>query len=94
MTADREGVLRPEARSIVAVEATGAKAIDASLQADADERVIGLTVGPWVIVVHRELRAVSGVEPEYGVSEVAALLRRGAPEGCRAVAEISLSGEG
>jgi hypothetical protein len=94
VTADREWIFRPEARSVVTVEATSAKAIDASLQADADERVIGLTVGARVIVVHRELQAGGVVKPEYGVSEVAALLRRRAPEGCRVVAKIGLSGEG
>jgi hypothetical protein len=94
VTADREWIFRPETRSVVAVEATSAKAIDASLQLHGDERVIGLTIGARVIVVHRELRAVSGVEPENGISEVAALLRRSAPEGCRVVAKIGLSREG
>ena len=94
MTADWERILRPEARSVVATKATGTEPIDASLKLHADERVIGLTIGARIIVVGCELRAVGGIEPENRVSEVATLLRRGAPEGCRVVAEIGLSGEG
>ena len=93
MTAFREWVLRPHTRSVAAGEATGTQPIDASLQLHGDERVIGLTVGARVIVVGSQQPAVGVVEPERRVSEVAALLRRGAPEGCGVVAEIGLSGK-
>ena len=94
MTAFREWVLRPHTRSVAAGEATGTQPIDASLQLHGDERVIGLTVGARVIVVGSQQPAVGVVEPEGRVGEVAALLRCGAPEGCRVVAEIGLSREG
>ena len=94
MTADWERILRPEARSVVATKATSTEAIDASLQADADIRVPRLSVDARIIVVGCDLRAVSGVEPENGVGEVAAILRTSAPEVCCAVAEVGLSRKG
>lgn len=94
MTTFGEGVLRPHARSVATGEATSTQAIDASLKGHADIGLIRLPVGARVIIVRGKQAAVSVVEPERRVSEVAALLRRGAPKRCGVVAEIGLSSEG
>lgn len=78
----------------MATKATSTEAIDASLQADADERLVRLTVGARVVVVGSQQRAVVGVQPECRVSEVAAVLGASAPEVRGANAEIGLSREG